>query len=298
MIGPQDFRGGGAAPARAMSDPISSALALRAAGRLKQALEVVSGPAEFSADLYNLRGDLQLELGQIEEAARTYTAVIASEPGNMYAHYHLALCLQRQKRWDAAVLTLRKLLAYDPRRDHVRIRLGECLFHLNRLEEALDCFDLCWSEAARVPALFGKALMLQLLRRLDEAELTYERVLELDPKAEEALSNLIAMSVEVFDLQRVYHYATRLLEVSPQSTLALQGLTLVALERREYDTAASYFSRLAERASDGQLSRNDENSDAIEYRVSREVVERLNEIRSTRFAPGGKRANGAALGRS
>jgi tetratricopeptide (TPR) repeat protein len=283
MTESQDFSRGAAAPARAISDPITVALDLRAAGLPKQALAVLSGATGASAELYNLRGDLQLELGQTDEAVRSYTAVIASDSSNMYAQFQLADCLQREKRWDAAALAFQDLLAYDPERDQIRIRLGECLLQMNRMEDALVCFDQCWSEPFRLPALFGKAVAFQLLRRFDEAEATYERVLGIDPSAEEALSNLIAMSMEVFDLQRVHRYSTRLLQVSPQSAVAMQGLALVAVERREYTAAARHFSRLIERPSDGEASRNEENGDAIEYRLSREVVEHLNTIRSQRF---------------
>jgi tetratricopeptide (TPR) repeat protein len=279
VLGPQDFRSGAAAPARAISDPVGAAQALRAAGSLKQALAVTSD-AEFSVELYNLRGDLQLELGQIDEAARSYAAVIAAEPGNLHAHDRLAQCMHRQNRWDAAAASLRRLLTYDPDRDQARLRLGECLLHLNRLDDAMDCFEECQSATVRMPALFGKAVVLQLQRRFEEAEATYECVLEIDPAAEEALANLVAMSLEVFDLQRVEYYAARLLELNPPSTIALQGLALVAIERGEYDAAARYFARLVERGSGGEV----EASDAIEYRLSREVVERLNAIRSAGFA--------------
>jgi tetratricopeptide (TPR) repeat protein len=269
----------------AVSDPIETALELRTAGRLEQALEAISGPVEFSTKLYNLRGDLQFELCRIDEAAHSYAAVIEAEPGDTYAQHNLARCQLRQSRWEAAAVTLCKLLANDPKRDQVRMRLGECLLNLNRLEEALACFDRCWSEPVRVPALFGKAVVLQQLRRFDEAELTYERVLELDPTAGEALSNLIAMSMEVFDLRRIRRYATRLLAISPQSTIALQGLALVAIERREYDAAARHFSRLIDWASEGRV---EDESDAIEYRLSRAVVEGLNTIRSAPLASPGR----------
>ena len=67
-------------------------------------------------------------------------------------------------------------------------------------------------------------------------------------KAEEALANLIAMSMEVFDLERVQRYSRRLVEINPRSVPGLQGLTLVAVERGDMETAARHFSTLAEHA--------------------------------------------------
>jgi tetratricopeptide (TPR) repeat protein len=268
-----------AAPASAISDRVEAALALRASGRTREALDLLSGPGDFSKDVYTLRGDLQLELGQLHEAVGSYSTVIAFERHNMYAHHHLALCLRRLEGWDQAAETFQKLLSHDTYSDQAHIGLGDCLLHLKRPEEALACFEACWSESARIPALFGKAVALQLLRRFDEAEVLYERILELEPRSEEALGNLIAMSMEVFDLSRVLRYALRLADLSPRSKVALQGLTLVAFERRDYETAAGYFADLMELAPEGRFPRSDQGGDEIEYRLSWEDVERLSASR-------------------
>ncbi len=66
---------------------------------------------------------------------------------------------------------------------------------MNKPGEALACFEACWSESARLPALFGKAVALQLLRRFDEAEVLYGRTLEIEPRSAESLG-FVAMSME------------------------------------------------------------------------------------------------------
>ena len=270
--------------APATGDRVEAALALRACGRLRDALDLLTGPGDFSQDAYTLRGDLQLELGQFHEALGSYSTVIAFERHNMYAHHHLALCLCRLERWEPAAEMFQKILAHDSYSDAAHIGLGDCLLHLNRPAEALACFEACWSESARLHALFGKAAAMQLLRRFDEAEALYERVLELNPESEEALGNLIAMSVEGLDLARVQRHAQRQLDICPQSAIALQGLTLVAFERRDYANAAGYLADLKENAPDGGLPSNEAPGDAIEYRLSGEDVERLSRIRHSRSA--------------
>lgn len=255
----------------ATDDRIQAALAFRAKGCLTEALGVLSGPGEFSQDLYVLRGDIQLELGETQQAIESYSTVVAFQSDNVYAHNNLAQCLRRLKRWSAAAEAYRKLLELDSR-DYARIGLGDCLLHLNRVEEALACFDQCWSESSRVQALFGKGVALQLLRRFEEAEATYERLVELEPKSEEAFSNLVAMSVELFDLVRIHRYSRRLLELCPESLVGLQGLTLVALERGEYEDAALHFDRVLAHSGDGQLGQEGQVS---EYRMNLEAVERL-----------------------
>lgn len=149
-----------------------------------------------------------------------------------------------------------------------RLREGERLLNLARFEEALECFAGAESEDAR--ALFGSAVARQMLGRFEEAESRYEQLLSADPAHQEALANLIAMSVERFDLDRVASYSHRLLALNADSTAALQGLVIVAVERRQLETAAQYFRRIV-----AEPRPADADDDAIEYRLSRETVERL-----------------------
>jgi len=267
-------------PAR---DPIQTALELRARGQLSEALDALSVPGDFPADFYTLRGDLQLELDQTKEAAGSYFTVVASEPDNVYAQCNLGLCLRRLGRWEQAAEAFQAVLKLDPHRDEVRIDLGDCLLHLNRFEEALLCFDQCWSGAARRRVLFGTAVALHLLRRFDQAEAGYERVLTLDPSAEEALSNLIAMCVEVFDLEKIQRYSRRLLDINPRAGAALEGLALVAIERREHESAARFFARAAELGTETVYAapygaQREHGDGMIEYRLSREVLDRLTQV--------------------
>jgi tetratricopeptide (TPR) repeat protein len=258
-------------------DPLPAALALRAQGRFQEALDLLSGPGEFSTDVYTLRGDLLVELGQLTAAAGSYFTATVTAPSNLYARSHLASCLRRLGRWEEALEAFQAVLNADPHRDQIRLELGDCLLRLNRLESALNCFDQCWSDAAQRQALFGKGVALQMLRRFDAAEIAYERVLTLDGKAEEALANLIAMSMEVFDLERVQRYSRRLVEINPRSIPGLQGLTLVAVERGDMETAARHFATLAEQAPGSVRPTRDASEDVIEYRVSRKAIDRIKE---------------------
>jgi len=293
MTAPHGFRTSGfgsaaaAAPAVAPSAPpsasesLQAALALRSQGRHQEALDLLSGPGEFPADAYTLRGDILAEMGRLADAAGSYYTATVSAPANLYARMHLGSCLRRLGRWQEAADALQIVLNADPHRDPIRLELGDCLLRLNRLEPALNCFDQCWSDAAQRQALFGKGVALQLLRRFDEAEIAYERVLALDGKAEEVLANLIAMSMEVFDLERVWRYARRLVEINPLSVPGLQGLTLVAVERGDMETAARHFFTLAEHAPESVRPATETPEDVLEYRVSHKAIESFREMMRT-----------------
>jgi tetratricopeptide (TPR) repeat protein len=229
---------------------VEAALSLRSAGRLQEALDILTTPGEYTSDFYTMRGEIQFALGRFQEAAGSYFTVVASEADNTFAQYHLAICLHHLSRWVEAAQTFQRVLDSDPHRDSARLGLGTCLLHLHRVEEALANFDCCWSDASRWRALFGKAVALQLLGRWNEAEAAYDRLLLSDPKSAEVLSNLIAMSFETHDLEAATRFSMRLLDVFPRSTIAFRGLATVALERQEYEDAVRYCGKVVELAPD------------------------------------------------
>jgi tetratricopeptide (TPR) repeat protein len=182
------------------------------------------------------------------DAAMTHFSAVIANPENAAAHINLAIWLQRAERWEAAAEAFQRALWLEPQRETALIGLGVCLLKLNRIEDALEVFNQ--ADDAPGPALFGKAVALQLLHRFDEAESAYEILLESEPNSEETLANLIAMSAETRDLENMREYSQKLLTLAPQSAVALQGLATVALERRDNHAAAKYCDRIVELAPD------------------------------------------------
>ncbi len=229
---------------------IDAALALRSSGSLVEALRALANPSESNPYLYTIRGEIEFALGRYHDAALSYFAVVHWETDNAEAHYNLALCLQRSDRWDTSCQAFERVLSTDPAcdqtlRDRARLGLGASLLYLNRLHEALANFEQC-SDALEGPALFGKAVALQLLRRYSEAGNVYEVLLASDPNSEETLSNLIALAIETEDFDLVRDYSQRLLKTSPQSQAALQGLATVALQRQDHHAAARHCDRIVQ----------------------------------------------------
>jgi tetratricopeptide (TPR) repeat protein len=225
---------------------LETALELRRAGRLEEALQALGTSSEFDPQLSSVRAEIEFALGRFGDAALNYFAVTMADPENADLHYNLALCLACCERWDLAAEAFERVLRLDAERADARLGLGSSLLHLHRAEEALVNFTRCGAGTA----LFGKAVALQSLERFEEAGRMYEAVLVADPDSEEALSNLIAMSVERRDFERTSDYAARLLEICQQSTVALQGLAAAAFGKWDHPAAASYCDRILELAPD------------------------------------------------
>jgi tetratricopeptide (TPR) repeat protein len=229
---------------------VEVALALRSSGELQEALKALTTPSDYLTDFYMLRGELQLALDRIEEAAGSYFTVTTAEPQNGLAHYNLGICLHRLEHWEEASQAFQKALDIDPHRDEARLGLGDCFLHLNRVELALSHFDQCWTEAAQSRALMGRAVSLQLLHRFEEAEAAYQRYLSAVPNSEEAVSNLVALSMQSGNRDLARIFAARLLELSPQSRIALQCLAALALEQHNHEAAVRYCGLIVERFPD------------------------------------------------
>ena len=278
----------GTATARASEDRVQTALELRAQGRRVEALDLLSRPGDYAQDVYILRGDLQLELGRVHEALGSYSTVITLDRGNTYAQQKLAICLRQLEKWEPAAETLRKILAQDSYCDSARIALGGCLLHLKRPEDALACFEACWSEGAFLASLFGKAVALQLLERREQAEAMYHRLLDYAPDSEEALSNLIALCMQQYALNRVQRYAEQLIGLRPDSVIALRALVATALERREYESAAGYFERLQEHVPENDVSSAGGNQ-PVQYLLRKQDLARLTGREARQWAESGSR---------
>ena len=229
---------------------LEAALELRSSGLLTEAVDMLASPGEYSASLCAVRAEIEFALGRFQDAALSFFSVTIRDPDDSNAYYNLALCLERCGRWDVAAEVFQRVLQLDGEREDARLGLGACLLHLNRAEEALVIFTQCSWGLNPTPALIGKAVALQLLRRFEEASTAYSALLASDPNSEEALSNLIAMGIETDDLKRVRDHSMRLLDISPHSTAALQGLATVAFGGSDYSAAASYCNRILELAPD------------------------------------------------
>lgn len=223
---------------------LDAALELRRTGRLEEALEALGTSSEFDPRVSSVRAEMEFALGRFGDAVLNYFAVAMADPNNADLQQNLALCLACCERWDLAAEAFERVLRLDAERAEARLGLGSCLLHLNRPEEALVNFNRCGTGAA----LFGKAVALQALERFEEAGRTYETLLVAEPDSEEALCNLIAMSIERRDLERTSDYAARLLEIRPQSTVALQGLATVAFGNSDHPAAAAYCDQILELA--------------------------------------------------
>ncbi len=251
---------GSAKPKRpASSSALSKAVKLAGAGRLDEAvkeLEGAAGRGENPVEIYAGLGHLRFEQQKWEEAERCYAKVAEADLSNAAACYNLGLALERQSKFEEAARAFENATQLDPNRWQGYAGRGMCLIHMGKSEEALKSLDQALELGSKQEgskqdrALFGKAVALHRLGRLDEASEIYRKLLPGNANSPELLGNMIAIASSRKDDNRAKELSERLLKIRPQSRHALEGLAGVALSRGDYSAVVQYCTQLVKAAPD------------------------------------------------
>jgi tetratricopeptide (TPR) repeat protein len=243
----------------AFSSSLAPAIALATEGKLDDSVQTLEGAlhqtenarGENAAEIHNGLGHLRFEQQNWAEAERHYAKALEQDSRNAAAHYNLALCLERQAKFEAAVQEFETTLSIDPKRWQAQIGRGLCLLRLNRPDAALPCWEAALNDIPPAEKgrrqddiLFGKAAALQQLGRLEEAADLYNQLLPANPNAIDLLANLTTLSIARKDMARAQEMAERLVKIQPESRAALEGLAAAALSRGDYSAAAQHGSQL------------------------------------------------------
>ena len=204
-----------------------------------------------AAEIHNGLGHLRFEQQYWNQAEHHYAKVVERDPKNAAAHYNLALCLERQEKFEAAAQEFEATLSIDPKRWQAQIGRGLCFLRLNQPDAALACWEAALNDLPSAKKdqrqkdiLFGKAVALHQLGRLEEAWDLYNQLLPANPNSVDLLANLTTLAIARKDAARAKEVAERLLKIQPESRAALEGLAAAALTQGDYGAAAQHCSQL------------------------------------------------------
>jgi Tfp pilus assembly protein PilF len=139
--------------------------ALRMYGR---AIEV-NGPLTRHA--YEVRGELQRKLGQIEAALDDFSHAIALHPDIIEDRYHRASILRDLRRFDEAIRDLDEARRIDPKNRTTDLLVGSVYAASEKLLPAFEIFDrLLAQDSQYVAARRRRAELYVRLNRWDEAQ--------------------------------------------------------------------------------------------------------------------------------
>src|SRR5580704_17568258 len=133
---------------------LAKAVSLHLEGNLQEALDEINGAiaeGEESLEIYSAKAQLQYDLEQFEEAAKSYAKVLSLNPNHTAANFHMAVCLEKVGRWQEASEFFEKSAEADPDRLDARLGLGICQLHLDKADAAAESFDRVLSQDPEHP---------------------------------------------------------------------------------------------------------------------------------------------------
>ncbi len=165
--------------------------------------------------------------GRAAAAAPAKVSRPASGPAALLAE---GLALYESNHLGEALEALQEARALDPRNLDILTALGTVAVRQNRALEALAAFEAATAlEGEAEQALFGRAVSLQLVGWLAEAEEAFQRFLERVPNCDDALVNLLTVAQAQNKKDVVIGVCERLLAHRPNAEPALRALLLLEL---------------------------------------------------------------------
>ena len=192
-------------------------LALKSLGMLEEAEEVLRRGREVNPRdkvvLQNL-AEVIRQRGRHEESLKWYDATLELDRNYVRTHAGKGDALFRLKRYDEAIVHLKKALSLEPN----------------------------MSQAGLIHAFIGESA--QELGRFEEARRHYDRALQIDPKMTHVHANLLGM---LFDQQRdaeVERYLQAVQNLSQGDPSGLQNVAEFFRKRKQYGKSLEWYDKV------------------------------------------------------
>ncbi|MEJ5368933.1 MAG: tetratricopeptide repeat protein [Bryobacteraceae bacterium] len=205
--------------------------------------------ARDNTDALLLAAQLSFESGDPARAAHLYHRLAELIPDHPYAAFNEGLCLTRMRQWQLAAEALQRAVVLTPSHPEAWYLLGVALLHLERAAESASAFSQCLSQrSGYVPAVFGKAVALQLQGKHAEALELYLALLESAPQKEELLLSALRAALDAAEWPQVRQLAVRIFALRPGFLPAREALAHADLAEGKYEEALAAFRQLASAA--------------------------------------------------
>jgi arylsulfatase A-like enzyme/Flp pilus assembly protein TadD len=183
--------------------------------------------------------------GRYAEAAQLHARMLTLRPDAAGSYINLALVLARLKKFDEAVATLKKGLERIPDAEPLLTRLGFTYLFMSRPEQALAAMAAVLKINPRsMDALTASAVILEGLKRKDEARGFFERALAVEPEnkfVRNALAGNLASQGRLSEAIPIY---AKLVEEYPRDATPCRLLGIAYGLTGDWDKAVDTFHKL------------------------------------------------------
>ncbi len=222
---------------------------LQSQGRFAEASECFRRVvvAEPSADAHFDLGSALQMLGQVDAAARCYTAALGIDPNHALSLVNQATIHKQQGRLDEAVQNFQRALALQPGNAVALGNLGATYELQGLTDEALICYrNAITASPAATAARISLGALLQRLGQLDEAEACFTEVLRISPRSIAAHHGLASVYYARQQLDEALAACRRALEIDPSDAQTYLNMSKMLNEQARRDEAIEYGRRAIE----------------------------------------------------
>ncbi len=184
--------------------------------------------------------------GRFAEAAELHARMLLLRPDAASSYINLALAQARLKKFDEAIATLKKGLERIPDAEPLLTRLGFTYLFMSRPEQALAVMgDVLKMNPRSLDALSASGIILEGLKRKDEARGFFEKALGLEPKNKFIRIALAGNLAGLGRLSEAIPIYVNLVEDFPRDPLPCRLLGIAYGLSGEWDKAVETFRKLA-----------------------------------------------------
>jgi tetratricopeptide (TPR) repeat protein/SAM-dependent methyltransferase len=195
-------------------------------------------------------GNVLKDLGQLEDAVASYHLALKFKPNYADAHSNLGNVLKDLGQLDDALASYRRALEIKPEFAEAHSNLGIALQDLGRLDDAVACYHLALKfKSDYAEAHYNLGIALQDLGRLDDAVACYHQALKIKPNHVETYINLALLFSEqgkFTDALSIIKQSMLIKETSLAKRIFVSTCNSVRLTRDDNDLRASITRALAE----------------------------------------------------
>lgn len=202
-----------------------------------------------NGQVYAVYGDVLLQDGQKQEAAKAYAKSARLDPSNFQLWRQIVGLDMELQMQDSLIVHSRKATEYFPNIAMFWFTLGNGLLDKEKYEEAIDAY-----EQARMLSGSDKQLLTQINSILGDAYYeigekkksfeSYAEALEINPGNEHAMNNYAYyLSLEGEQLETAANLAKKLVEKHPYSSTYLDTYGWVLYKQEKYEKAIEQLSK-------------------------------------------------------
>jgi tetratricopeptide (TPR) repeat protein len=195
------------------------------------------------------------QIGHLDEAAAQYRLVLAHDPGDGRANFHMAEMLVWRHKPTEAIPLLELALRANPEAANAWDTEGVADTALGRYESAAECFKHALSIKPENEGMhFHEAEALRRLGRSADAVAEYQAALKLNPQDAGAFFGLGAALEDLGQEEAAIRCYQRAVEIRPDFADAQYNLGVVLLNANRPDLARGHFVAAVQARNDDELA--------------------------------------------